>query len=97
MGLCVIACFGLGGWDISDRFEQAPVVEPVDPFEGGEFHCLDAAPGGAAMDQLGLEQAIDGFGERVDAPISVKVYRTTRSRASATGRDIRRSRERYSA
>jgi hypothetical protein len=65
MGLCVIACFGLGGWDISDRFEQAPVVEPVDPFEGGEFHRLGAAPGAAAMDQLGLEQAIDGFGKRV--------------------------------
>jgi hypothetical protein len=41
---------------------------------------------------LGLEQAVDGFGERIDASILVKGYRTTGSRASAAGRDIRRSR-----
>jgi hypothetical protein len=40
--LCVIARFGLGGWDISDRLEQAAVVEPVDPFEGGELDRLGA-------------------------------------------------------
>src|SRR5512133_699923 len=46
-------------------FEETTVVEPVDPFEGGELHGLHASPGAAPMDDLGLEQAVDGFGERI--------------------------------
>src|SRR4051794_12782697 len=41
------------------------IVEPIDPFEGSEFHRLDTTPWAAPVDHLGLEQAIDGFGERV--------------------------------
>ncbi len=49
------------------------MIEPVDPFERGEFHRLCGAPGAAPVDDLGLEQAVDGFGEGVvvavaDAP-----------------------------
>src|SRR3954452_13543172 len=65
IGLGIIARFGLGGWDISDRFEQATIVEPVDPFEGGEFDCLSTPPRATPMDHLGLEQAVDRLGERV--------------------------------
>lgn len=49
----------------SDRFGQATIVEPVDPFEGGEFHRLGTAPRAAPADRLGLEQAVDGLGGRV--------------------------------
>jgi hypothetical protein len=65
IGLGIITCFGFCGRDISDRFEQAPIVEPVDPFKRGEFHRLGTAPRAAAVDHLGLEQTVDGFGERV--------------------------------
>jgi hypothetical protein len=64
-GLGIIAGFGLGGRDISDRLEEASVVEPVDPFEGGVFDGLEAAPRPAPMDDLGLVEAVDGLGEGV--------------------------------
>ena len=41
------------------------MVPPVDPFQGGEFDLLDAAPGPTPFDQFGLEQPVDGLGERV--------------------------------
>jgi hypothetical protein len=43
-GLGMVTCFGLGRWNIADRFEQASVVEPVDPFERGKIHGLGRAP-----------------------------------------------------
>ena len=60
VGLSIGACFGLGGWNVADRFEQAPVVEPVDPFQGGELDGLQAAPWPAA-DYFGLVEAVDRF------------------------------------
>ena len=39
----VVLRFCLGGWDVSDRLEQAAMVEPVHPFEGGELDGLEAA------------------------------------------------------
>ena len=39
------AGFGFCGRDIADGFEQASVVEPVDPFERGELDRFQAAPG----------------------------------------------------
>ncbi len=65
IGLGIITRFSFGWRDISDRLEQALVVEPVDPFERGEFDRFGVAPGATPVDHLGLEQAIDGLGERV--------------------------------
>ena len=31
-------------------FEEAAVVEPVDPFEGGELEVVEAAPGAFVAD-----------------------------------------------
>jgi len=70
--LGIVARFGLGGRDIPDGFEQAAGVEPVDPFEGGELDGFERSPRATLMDDLGLEQADDRFGESIDAPISVK-------------------------
>lgn len=59
------ALFGLGRRNISDRFEQAAVVEPVDPFEGCVFHGFKGFPGSFPVDDLGLVEAVDGFGQGV--------------------------------
>ena len=57
--------FGLGRRNVSDRPEQAAVVEAVDPLECGEFHRLEAVPRPAPMDHLGFEEAYHRLGERV--------------------------------
>jgi hypothetical protein len=64
-GLGIVACFGLGGRDIPDGFEQAAGVEPVDPFEGGELDGLERPPRPPPMDHLSLEQAVDRLGQSI--------------------------------
>ena len=44
----VVAFLGFSGRDIADGLEKPAVIEPVDPFEGGE---LDRLPGAAEFDQ----------------------------------------------
>ena len=56
---------GFGWRPVSDWLEQATVVEPVDPFKRGELDGLERAPRPASVDDLGLEEAVDGLGERV--------------------------------
>ena len=64
--------FGLGGRDVSDGLQKASVVKPIDPFERGELDGLQRFPRSVPTGDLGLVKAVDGFGERVDAPILVK-------------------------
>jgi len=80
-----VKLFELGGWDVAVGFEEAAVVEPVDPFEGGELDHLEAAPRAAPMDHLGFVKAIDGLGERIDAPMSVKQFLTPAAAACKDG------------
>jgi hypothetical protein len=61
---------GFGRRDVPDRPERAAVVEPVDPFEGRELDGVQAAPGSARSDDLGLEQPDRGLGERVVATVA---------------------------
>ena len=61
--IVVRLCFG--GWNVSDGFEQAAVVEPVDPFEGGHLDGFEAAPRAATMDHLRLVEAVDGLGQGI--------------------------------
>ncbi len=63
--LGIVARLGFHGWDIADGIEKAPVVEPVDPFNGRELDRFEAAPGAAPMDHLGFVEAVDGLGEGV--------------------------------
>ena len=63
--LFIVARLGLGGWDISDRLEEAVVIEPMDPREGGEFHGFEVVPRSTAVDQFGFEQAVDRLGQRI--------------------------------
>ena len=41
------------------------MIEPVDPFERGDFDGLKRPPWPAPMDDLGLVEAVDGLGECV--------------------------------
>lgn len=59
LGLSIVARFGLGGRDVANGFEEAPVVQPVNPFQGDEFDGLQGAPWSAAPDHLGLVEAVD--------------------------------------
>ena len=41
---CIVIGFCLGGWDMSDRAEQAMIVEPVDPAQGGHIDRRSVRP-----------------------------------------------------
>ena len=63
--LFIVPRLGLSGWNIANGLEEAAVVEPVHPFECGEFHCFCIPPRATTVDDLGLEQAVDSFGEGI--------------------------------
>ena len=44
---------------------DASVVEPVDPFRGGELDLINALPWGLGLDDLGLEQPVDRLRESI--------------------------------
>lgn len=50
--------------------QEPPVVEPVHPFQRGEFDGFKASPWPAPMDHFGFVEAVDGFGESVVLGIS---------------------------
>ena len=50
----VVVVFRLGGRDVADRFQQALVVEPIDPFECLLLHGLQGLPWPEPVDDLGL-------------------------------------------
>ena len=56
-------------WFVSDWFEEPPVVEPVDVFEGGVLDLVPVFPRCPLVDEFGFVEADDGFGEGVDAPM----------------------------
>jgi hypothetical protein len=58
----------LGRRDITNGLQQPAVVEPVDPLQGGVLDLVDALPGAAPADQLGLVQPDDRLGQRIEAP-----------------------------
>ena len=64
-GLGPVEHFVFGRRDVADRFKQPPVVEPVDPLQGGKLDWVDAPPWPAAPDDLGLEEPDDALRERV--------------------------------
>ena len=67
--LGIVARLGFGGRDIADRLEEAPMVEPVHPFESRELHCLGMTPRAAPMLRRFSSAALSGASEE-----SVKLY-----------------------
>jgi len=68
--LTVVGGFvGGGGGELTATGEDlsvaAPVVEPVDIFEGGELDVLDALPGPVRVDEFPLVEAVERFDHRV--------------------------------
>src|SRR4029079_6447122 len=59
--LSVVGRLQFDGWDIPAVLVEAAVVEPVDPFSGGQFDVVDGLPGLTRFDQLGFVQAVDGL------------------------------------
>ena len=66
----VVLFFVLGRWNVAARGVQPSVVEPVDPFQGGQLDLVEPAPRTATTDQLGLVQADQRFGGRVVEGVS---------------------------
>ena len=64
-GLRPVEHFVFGRRDVADRFDQPPVIEPADPFQGGELHIVDVLPRPPSPDRFGLVEPDDGFGECV--------------------------------
>ena len=60
--LRIIARFGFGRRNVSDRLQQSLVVEPVDPFERGELDLFETAPWPAPPDHLGFVKPVDRLG-----------------------------------
>lgn len=72
--LKVIVLLKLGWSDIAEDAHEAPIVEPVDPGQGREFHVLCIAPGASSVHDFGLVKANDGLGERVVVGVSDAAY-----------------------
>ena len=63
--LKIVVGLELCGWDVAEFAEESSVVEPVDPFEGGELQVLEAAPRSLVAHEFGLVEAVDGLGHGV--------------------------------
>src|SRR5690606_29011860 len=64
------------GWrKIAKRFEKAVVIEPPYPFEDGELHILQGAPGAALPDHLRLEETNYGLGQGVIVRVALAAHR----------------------
>ena len=60
--LRIIARFGFGRRNVSDRLQQPSIVEPGDPFERGELDLFETAPWPAPPDHLGFVKPVDRLG-----------------------------------
>src|SRR6202162_3667356 len=61
----VVAVFGFCRGNVTNGLQQSAMVEPVDPFQGGELDGFERAPGPTPVDYLGLVEAVDGLGQGV--------------------------------
>jgi hypothetical protein len=56
----------------SDWCQQAPVIEPIYPFQSSEFQSLEAAPRPVAVNDLGFVKRVHGLGECNDKTVKVR-------------------------
>ena len=90
-----VAFLGFGRRDEADGLQKPAIVEPVHPLEGCELDGLEVTPRSASMDDLGFVEAIDRFGEGVDAPMSVKSWLRPHQLGLVCGKDTQRSLKRH--
>ena len=70
LDLRIVTRFGLGRRNISDRLQQSPVVEPVDPFQRGELNLFNVSPRSPAPDHLGFVKTVDRLRESIIVGVS---------------------------
>ena len=70
LDLRIITRFGLGRGNISDRLQQSPVVEPVDPFQRGELNLFNLTPRPQSPDHLGFVKTVDRLRESIVVGVS---------------------------
>ncbi len=58
----VVEVLELDRRDVAAGAVQSAVVQPVDVLQGGQLDVVEAAPGAAAADQLGLVQTDQRLG-----------------------------------
>lgn len=58
----VVAFFSPSWRYVSREFQKSAVVEPVGPFQGGEFKRFQASPRSTPTDHFSLVEAVDRFG-----------------------------------
>ena len=65
----VMVSFELSGGHHAQFALEPALVEPVEVLQGGVLHVLEPAPGTVFVDQLGLVETVERFGQGIDAPI----------------------------
>src|SRR6202034_3558684 len=63
--ISIVRSLELRRGNVPDGPEESALIEPVDPPQGRELDCIEAAPRPAAVNDLRLEQADDGLGQGV--------------------------------
>jgi len=86
-----------GARDVANRLKKSPVVEPVDPFDGGVLDGFEGSPRPASMDHLGLIKAVDPLDESIVARVPPLLPRRPwrRRQGVRCGGSTRKSNTRY--
>ena len=71
----IVAFLGFGRRDVADGLEQPAIVEPVHPLQRRELDSLERPPWPTPVDDLGLVETIDGFGESIVIAVPDAAYR----------------------
>ena len=61
----IVGGFGLGGRDVADERESRRLLNQSHPFEGGVLDGFHRTPRAAAVDDLGLVETVDRFGQGI--------------------------------
>ena len=64
----------LHGRQVADGAQQAVVIEPPDPFQGGEFYVVESSPGTMLPDHLSLVQPDERFAQGVVVTVTSASY-----------------------
>lgn len=64
---------------------DASVVEPVDPFRGGELDLINASPWSLGLDDLGFEQPVDRLRESI---VTARADRPDRGSDACLGKPL---------
>src|SRR2546425_1721359 len=73
--LSVVGSLELRRRDVTDRLEEPPMVEPVDPLERRVLDVVDALPRTTPADEFGLVQPDDRLGEGVIERVAAAAHR----------------------